>query len=272
MWLRHWGFTRDPFVEIGSPYVALPSHDEAVARLVYAIETGQSHVAVWAASGMGKTTVLRQACSRLRSPRRRIVVVSEPLDGAILLGRLAEGLGAPADREPSLGLAWRSLAHAVRARCLEGFQVVLAIDEVNSPGECAGNLAPWLNGLGRPGLGDGRGVTVVVLHRDGPDQSTADHDRWTPQARLKRLTRSEAEHYLSRKLAAVGCRSPIFTSRAITRLQSLCAGVPRGLERLATLSLLAAALRGIDVISPDVVDGITRESPSGWSVTTSGRG
>jgi len=263
MWIRHWGLARDPFAEPGSPYVSLPSHDEAIARLAHAVETGQPHVVVRAARGLGKTTVLHQAISQIRSPRCRMVVVSEPLDGAILLGRLAEGLGAQPSRERSVGQAWRSLERAVRVLCLEGFQVVLAIDDCRGPGGSAGSLAPGLVGLGRLAPRDGRGVTVVEVHRDDPVQSAMDDDRWALRAGLKPLTRSEAEDYLHQKLAGAGCRKRIFTSQAITRLQSLCAGVPRGLERLATLSLTAGAIRGIEVISPEIVDGVAREWLSG---------
>ncbi|MGO9466906.1 MAG: ExeA family protein [Isosphaeraceae bacterium] len=260
MWMRHWGLARDPFAEPGSPYVSLPSHDEAIARLAYAIQTGQPRALVRAARGLGKTTVLRQAIGQVRGPRCRIVVVSEPLDGATLLGRLAAGLGAQPGPEPSLDQAWRSLERAVRVHSLEGFQVVLAIDDCRGPaGGCAGNLAAGLVGLGRLAPGDRRGVTVVQLQQDDPDEPATDAERWALRAGLRPLTRSEAEDYLRQKLAAAGCRERIFTARAITRLQSLCAGVPRGLERLATLSLTAGAIRGIEVVSPEIVDGVARE-------------
>ena len=35
----HWGLVERPICRADSPYVSLPSHDEAVARLVSAIET-----------------------------------------------------------------------------------------------------------------------------------------------------------------------------------------------------------------------------------------
>ncbi len=130
---------------------------------------------VRAARGLGKTTVLRQAIGQVRGPRCRIVVVSEPLDGATLLGRLAAGLGAQPGPEPSLDQAWRSLERAVRVHSLEGFQVVLAIDDCRGPaGGCAGNLAAGLVGLGRLAPGDRRGVTVVQLQQDDPDEPATD--------------------------------------------------------------------------------------------------
>ena len=33
-WMSYWGFERNPFGEHDSPYVSLPSHDEAVARVL----------------------------------------------------------------------------------------------------------------------------------------------------------------------------------------------------------------------------------------------
>lgn len=256
MWMRHWGLVRDPFAELGSPYVSLPSHDEAVARLAYAVGTGQSHVVIRAGDGLGKTTVLRQAIGQIRGARRRIVVVSEPLDDVILLGRLAEGLGAQVGSAPSVSQTWKSLERAVRVLALEGFQVVLAIDDCR---RSCGNLARGLVGLGGIGPRDSRRVTVIEIRGADPQQVAEDDDLWALHAGLKPLTRSETEDYLTQKLAAAGGRAGVFTSRAITRLHGLCAGVPQDLERLATLGLTAAAIRGLEVISADVVDGVARE-------------
>ena len=68
VWMRHWGLGRDPFAEPDSPYVSLPSHDEAVARLVHTIETSQRRAIFTAAAGLGKTTVLRKAFAETQSP------------------------------------------------------------------------------------------------------------------------------------------------------------------------------------------------------------
>ena len=77
--------------------------------------------------------------------------------------------------------------------------------------------------------------------------------------RLAPLTRSEAAEYLARKLSAAGRSEATFTPRAITRLHLLSQGVPRGLDRLATLALMAGAMRGLEVIGPEVVEGVAAE-------------
>src|SRR4051794_19702616 len=40
VWMNHWRLAYDPFHGNRGPYVPLPTHEEAVARLVHAIETG----------------------------------------------------------------------------------------------------------------------------------------------------------------------------------------------------------------------------------------
>jgi type II secretory pathway predicted ATPase ExeA len=82
---------------------------------------------------------------------------------------------------------------------------------------------------------------------------------WTLAIRLQRLTRSQVEVYLVSKLTAAGCTERIFTPRALTRLHGLARGIPRGIEQLATISLMAGAVRGLEVVSPDMVDGAVCE-------------
>jgi len=263
MWIRYWGLARDPFAKLGSPYVSLPSHDEAVARVEYAVEAGQSHVVIRAAAGLGKTTVLRRAIGLIRDARRRIIVLSGPVDAANLVHRIAEGLGGQAGQQLDLAHGWRSVERAIRVLFLEGCHVVLAIDDCLGHDGPTGDIVPALLGLGRLCPRDNRGIAVVETRGCDRDQSPIADDRWVLHAGLKPLTRSESEDYLHQKLAAAGCREPVFAPRAITRLQSLCVGIPRGLERLAALSLAAGATRGLKVISPDIVDGVASDWLSG---------
>ena len=77
--------------------------------------------------------------------------------------------------------------------------------------------------------------------------------------RLPALTRSEAEQYLAAKLAAAGRDEPTFTPRALNRLHACSLGIPRGLDRLASLALMAGALRGLEIVTPDLIEGVTQE-------------
>ena len=81
-WNVHWGLNRDPFLDRGGPYVPLPGHEEAVARLVHTIEAGHRLAVLSAPAGMGKTRVLGRALAEARHPCRRFALASSPMDGS----------------------------------------------------------------------------------------------------------------------------------------------------------------------------------------------
>ena len=72
-------------------------------------------------------------------------------------------------------------------------------------------------------------------------------------ARLKPMTRAEVGQYLSGKLRAAGRNDETFTPRAVTRIHAASGGIPRTLDRMASLSMMAAAFRGMEMISAEVV-------------------
>jgi type II secretory pathway predicted ATPase ExeA len=266
VWMRHWGLARDPFSAVGTPYVSLPSHDEAVARLVFAVETGERRTVLSASAGMGKTAVLRKALSDVHNPRRRIASVSCPHDGTLLFTLLAERLSQRVAREPTRLGAWRALERAIRLAALHGDHVTFIIDD------CSDQLEPTmrrdLDSLHQLGSTSSAGVTVIQLQRTGAEAGPSRYDKWPPAIAVERLTRSQAELYLATKFEWAGSTERIFTSRAITRLHSLSLGVPRGLEELALRCLIAGAGRRLEVINPELVDGTLHESQAASLVTS----
>ena len=259
MWKRHWGLSRDPFLDGGSTYVALPSHVEAASRLLYSIESAHRLAILRSGAGMGKSTVLRRALAEARRAGRRIALATDPIDSVGLWNELADRLGAPAAASPAdRAASWRRLERAVQVHALEGRRVVLAVDGAetlwNEGDSARGDLL-------RLAHLDGGSTTALLVLRDGegdePDPEPS--PPWTLSIGLVRLVRSEVERYLAEKLAGSGCADALFTPRAIVRLHALSSGVPRGLNQLASLSLMAAASRGVEAVSSEIVDDAARE-------------
>jgi type II secretory pathway predicted ATPase ExeA len=257
VWYRHWGLSRHPFDDAASPYIPLPSHDEALYRLVYSIEQGQRRAIFRAEAGLGKTTVLKRAIAETRSPQRRAVLVRPTCGGLTLPGLIAGRLGHPVGRESSPEAAWRAMIRALRIASLQGFQVILAID--GSIEDSVSTMMHDLNALAHAGSDPDAGLTIIQVGRPLSGPLPESEEGWSLAIALQRLTRSQVDDYLAAKLAAAGCSDRVFTPRAVTRLHGLSGGVPRGLEQLSTMSLLAGAVRGLEVIPPDVVDGVARE-------------
>ena len=254
MWMHQWGLTRDPFASPDSPYVALAAHDEAISRLVHSIETAQPLAIVTAPAGLGKSTVLRQALAIVSSPWRQLALVSCPSEGALLFCTLALQLGARIEGELTRQRALNVFSRACRLAGLQRCQVVLAIDGCDEgvPANVRDDIAALVRMRGSA-LG---GPTVILVGRaetlDSPDAIG-----WNGVGiGLEPLTRSQTERFLTQKLEHAGSAGRIFTPRAITRLHGWSRGVPRELEQLATLALKAGASRGLEAVTPDLVDEI----------------
>ena len=82
---------------------------------------------------------------------------------------------------------------------------------------------------------------------------------WDLVVRLAPMSRGEAEQYLRLKMAAAGRPRSAFTPEAVSRLHALSRGVPRTLEQLATLALMAGALAAVEMVTPDLVERIYPE-------------
>jgi general secretion pathway protein A len=254
--MAYWGLSRDPFCDQSGPFVPLPGHDEAVARLVQTIEAGERLALLSAPAGMGKTRVLVQALAATRDPSRRSAVATRPADGELLFARLAEKLGSRAIAPEGQGAAWRALERAVRVCCIQELQVVLAVDGCRQLISGGGrDHLLRLNHLG--GLGEGR-VTVLLVDDDQGQEHLA-LKSWSLAIRLPPLSCSEVDAYLTAKLTAGGCRDTIFTPRATARLQVHTGGNPRGLDRLASLCLMAGASRGLEAVSSEHVESVLSE-------------
>ncbi|MDR3638762.1 MAG: type II secretory pathway protein ExeA [Isosphaeraceae bacterium] len=256
MWLSYWKLARDPFSAPCASYVATPTHDEAVARIVHAIESGQRSATLRAGAGLGKSTILARVLADTRSPSRRIARAAGPVDGPSLYAALADSLGTRVSPGAPRAAAWRTLTQAVRLERWQRTHVVLAIDDVHLLREPA-DLADLERLLHLDPAPTAR-FTVVTAGRPD-DECAPPAPAWDVTLRLPPLARGEAEQFVLAKLASAGRTEATFTQRAITRLHAHSEGIPRGLDRLSALALMAGAVRGLEIITPEVIEGVTRE-------------
>ncbi len=253
MVFQHWGLSGDPFAAGAPPFVASASHVEAVERLGHAIASAEPLAILRAPAGLGKSTVLTRAIEQARQIGRTIARVSGPIDGADLLGGLAEALGGR--RQAGRAAAWRSLIDAAKVCRWQGRSLVLAVDDCQRLTETVDRRD--LDRLPHLDPHPGARLTVLLVGREALDDEPA--CPWRLAIRLAPLSRGEVAAYVDAKLAAAGRVEPTFTPRALTRLHLLSAGIPRGLDRIAALALMAGALKGLEVVGPEVVEGVARE-------------
>jgi type II secretory pathway predicted ATPase ExeA len=256
-WQSYWGFDRTPFVQHDPPYVSLPSHDETARVLADCVQTGQRGALLTAEAGLGKTTVLRRVLAEARNPRRRCVLVSCPREGGLLPGLLAERLGERVGREPGRLACWRAIERALRLTSIVGYHVVIGIDDCQNASPAVRRDIEAV-----ASLESGMSMRLTIIQAGRPIASARARARLAPGVALglDSLTRSEAERYLTTKLAGAGCNEPVFTPRAVTRLHCSSAGVPAAIDQLAARCLMLGAVRRIEAIPHELVDAVDAET------------
>lgn len=254
MWLEHWGLERDPFGEIRSPYVPVPPHDQAVARLLAALDRGPAVLDFRGAPGSGKTSVVRKVIADGRRPRRRFAQAGALPDPHDLPRRLVDELARPRRETFSSRSAWSRLARELKLCALEGTQVVLVIDGGTECLEPA--LVRELIALVETGSRSGPPASLILSSRPAADEGPGGFDTWRPAVDLDRLSASHAEVYLTGKLASAGCHRTLFPRRAILRMHAWSRGNPGLLNRLSARGLEAAARRGMATVPAELVDEV----------------
>lgn len=247
--LRRWGLKFNPFSGAPTPYVALSECEKTVDRLTRLVESGGPLGLLSGEPGLGKSVALSRLQQRLRAPGRRIVRISDPIDGDDLAAALAAVLGTSA--------GWRPLQGAVQVLNWQHTRLVVLIDECREFLNRSGSTD--LKRLMNLGAESTTPATVILTAADEMDVLGRPELRDSLPARLHRLTRSDAAYYLACKLQAAGCTDDVFTPRALTRIHAASDGIPRALDRIASVCLNAGARQGPEMIGAEFVDAVVRE-------------
>ncbi|MGC2401047.1 MAG: ATP-binding protein, partial [Acidobacteriaceae bacterium] len=133
MVLDYYKLREQPFGATPDPRFLFSSrtHREALASLLYGIDAGCGFLALIAAPGLGKTTLLFRLMHQLQEKARTIFfsqTVSTPMD---LLGGLMTGLGVR-DTQGSLVELQLRLKEELVGQARQGRRVVLALDEAQN--------------------------------------------------------------------------------------------------------------------------------------------
>ena len=70
------------------------------------------------------------------------------------------------------------------------------------------------------------------------------------------MSQEETSQYIRHHLTQAGARAEIFTPEAIQRIHQAAGGIPRRINKLATLALLAACSAGVHTIDDGLVDKV----------------
>ena len=261
MYERYWGLNESPFQNQidGRWFFDSPVHEEALARLLFLIEQRRRFGLLLGTAGTGKSLLLDVLTSQVQRTQRQIAVVDLlGLGDHEMLWQLAVALNLAPDETDSMLRLWRSVYDHLRSLQLSRLQTVLVFDHL----ERADNTCiPMLERLLHLDGGKSCWTTFVVASR------TADVSRFANlvanlsdlRVELSPLDRQETEWHLTELLKRGGANQSIFDQSAIDCVFEQTRGLPRDINRLCDLALIAAMAEGRDMVDADVVNSAVAE-------------
>src|SRR3990167_6891155 len=261
MYSQYFGFSELPFTIAPNPrYLYLSEqHREALASLLYGINSNGGFVLLTGDVGTGKTTVCRCLLEQLPEHAEVAFILNPKYSITELLEAICD----------ELKISYQHSAHrikgyidALNAHLLEsharGINTVLIIDEAQNL-----NFDKLLQIIlmGQPEL-------LAPLARPELRQL---NQRITARYHLKALSREELSAYVAHRLAGGGRAAPLFTRAALRRLHRLTGGVPRMVNIICDRALLGAYVERCNRVNWWVLNRAAREilgqaerRPSRW--------
>lgn len=256
------GVTPDPrFLYMGRPY------SEALPTLVHGIETGCGFMALIAAPGMGKTTLLLRLMETLRDSALTAFLFQTHTNSEGFLRDLLRDL----DVEPSgrdLSDLQRQLRDVLMRGSESGKRVVMVIDEAQNLDDSLLEMIRMLSNFETPQAKLLQIVLVgqpVLAEKLSRPNLTQLRQRVSIIAHLSPLRGDEVENYIRHRLRVAGYKGEtLFTPGAMALIARHGAGAPRVINNLCFNALSLGYARGQkrigESILGEVVAGLDLES------------
>ncbi len=244
MYCEFYGFRESPFTITPNPRFLFLSdhHREALAHLLYAVESRVGFVELTGEVGTGKTTVLRTFLNRLDGRGHRTALIFNPcLSSLELLKSVNREFGLSCDSESRVDLL-QVLNEFLLEQKAAGHSVVLVMDEAQnlSPEvleqiRLISNLETETDKLIQIVL-SGQPELLAVLARDELRQL---NQRITVRYHLLPMDFDSTRRYIDHRMELAGChRAAEFSSAALKRIFRFSGGVPRLVNVVCDRALL----------------------------------
>lgn len=264
MYEQYWHLDRKPFEPSNDPADYYPSetHQGALLKLRYAVESHRGAALLAGPAGTGKTLVLQTLARQLPENAGPFAhLVFPQMSPAELLAYLADELGAPKAEQPGVDHAVRRIERFLSNNSEAGRHAVVAVDEAQMLADTGAletmRLLLNFETDAKPGMTlilAGQTSLVPLCAR----MPTLD-ERLGVKTLLRPFALEETISYVNHRLTAAGATQTIFESAALEMVHDLAHGVPRKINRLCDLALLIGFAEQLPAISTAHVESVCEE-------------
>lgn len=258
MLLDHFHFREQPFGVTPDPRFFYPSatHREALASLLYGVQSERGFMAMIAQPGMGKTMLLFNLLQQLGSSLRTAFLFQTQCDAREFLGYLLTDLGIkirdydPIRMHEELKAELLKEAHA-------GRQVVVIIDEAQNLDTAVLETIRLLSDFENPGR---KLLQIILAGQSQLAEKIASPQLMQLRQRLsliipiKPLSRTEVATYMARRMQVAGYDGPaLFTPEAVGMIAARSRGIPRVVNNYCFNALSIACAAQKTVVDREIV-------------------
>ena len=273
MYARHFGLLREPFSIAPDPRSLFMSerHREALAHLLYGLQSGGGFVLLTGEIGTGKTTVCRAFLEQVPALCKVAYIVNPRLNVGELLQTVCEEFGIEV-AAPGAKAQVDALNQFLLATHAAGGQSVLVIDEAQ---KLASSVLEQLRLLTNLETNERKLLQIILIGQPELRTKLARPEleqlaqRVVARYHLGALEPRDIEPYMSHRLAVAGLQGAMpFDTRALRRIHHWTGGVPRRINLLADRALLGAYAGGQSSVSVAMLDQAAGEAfdlrAEGW--------
>ena len=257
MYLEHWGLQKSPFGNVPSQdvFYRSPQHEEALRRLLYAIEHRKGVAMLTGEVGCGKTTVTKALNNHLNRDQFQFQIISNPaLQPTDLLKAILLKLGGSADNGSKSDLLDRLHRHLIQ-NAENGISTVLAIDEAHVIGNQA--TLDELRMLLNVQSDDEFLITLILLGQPPLLKNISDlqplKERISIKFNLEQMDFQNTLNYIVHRLKWAGATRGIFSREAVQVLYEFAEGFPLRINNLCDRSLLLGLMRQAPMVDSKIV-------------------
>lgn len=266
MYADYWGLAETPFHSAADPrwFFESPGHEEALARLLFLIEHQRRCGVISGAPGTGKSLILELVRSEAaRSGAQAALVDLVGRTTREMLWEILASLGLWPGAEDAPHKLWRRLQDRIAANADARQRLVLLFDHLErGHAECISAIErlQQLSAGGRAGLT----LIVGIRSQRSPETARVLRDMSDLRIDLPPFDREQTRQYVEALLARAGAQRPFFADSAFDRLYDETQGVPREINRLCELSLLAGMAEQATSIDDPLVAAAAEELHGGF--------
>ena len=272
MFLDFYGLREQPFGVTPDPrYLYLSvGHREALASLIYGVESGRGFMALVAKPGMGKTTLLFQLLERLRSSAQTVFLFQTQCESREFLRYILADLGFDT-REQDLVTLHRQFNEVLIREKRAGKRFVLAIDEAQNLNESVLETIRLLSDFETP---RDKLMQIIVAGQPQLAQKLALpslaqlRQRVSMLVRLNPFTPQETVSCVEHRLRVAGYTGgPLFTPEAQAIISARSEGIPRNIVNLCFNALSLGCALERKIIDAEILQEVLADLDVGTLVS-----